>query len=186
VDANVDGVQSERVSEHTNAAAIYWGLCDATRGKEIVERLYIDETISEYVEAQPFFTKVVLQALDKLGRTDLALEIIRQRWGGRMVAKGASSVYEEWGLNGSWRSGEYSGFMRTLSHAWSAHPAEFLIRNLMGLTILEPGCRRVQVQPKRIAADYACTYPTPLGPVEVRKEGDQIWVRGPQGVEIVR
>lgn len=173
-DANLDGVLSPSVSEHANAAAILWGLCDEPLAQEIVGTLYETGEVP-HVEAQPFFTTVVLQALDRMGRTDLALCVIRDRWGARMVARGATSAYEEWTINGSRRSGQFRGFMRTVSHAWSAHPAEFLICYLIGLEILEPGCRTtVRLRPRPVPFDYEVTFPTPRGEIRVTKRGDRI------------
>ncbi|MGC9347320.1 MAG: family 78 glycoside hydrolase catalytic domain [Anaerolineae bacterium] len=183
-DARIDGGFSDLVSEHGNMAAIYWDLCDEATTAGIIAALYEDKTV-DATEAQPFFTTVVLQALDRVGRFDLALEIVRDRWGGRMVDRGASSVFEEWGINGSWRSGEYDGFLRTQSHAWSAHPAEFLIKNLMGLEILVPGCSRVRLTPKITDFDYEAVYPTPLGAVRVENAGGELTIEAPNAIEIL-
>lgn len=100
--------------------------------------------------------------------------IINERWGQRMVDKGATSTFEEWGINGSWRDGDYKGFLRTLSHAWSAHPAEFFIRNLIGLEIVEPGCKAVKVNPRNVDFDYSVVFPAPDGEIKVTKEGDKV------------
>lgn len=184
-DANLDGVLSPKVSEHANCAAILWGLCDEELAGQVVETLYESRSVA-YTEAQPFFTTVVLQALDRAGRFDLALEVIRNRWGRRMVERGASSTYEEWGTNGSWRSGEYSGFLRSLSHAWSAHPAEFLIRNVVGVEIAEPGCGKVRLRPRAVPFDYSVALPTPHGPIRVSKSGAEVDVSAPAGVQVLR
>ncbi len=183
VDANIDGALSSKVSEHTNAAAILWGLSNNSITSKIIANFYENKSIN-YTEAQPFFTAVVLQALEEANRFDLSLEIIKERWGERMVNRGATSTYEEWGINGSWRTGQYNGFLRSLSHAWSAYPAEFLIKKLISLEILEPGFRRVRLQPKRVSFDYSVEYPTPLGMIKVLKQGDFIDVVVPNGIEI--
>jgi len=184
VDANVGGMLSEKVSEHASAAAIRWGLCDDATAAEVATRLWERREVP-CTEAQPFFTSVVLDALARIGRMDLALAIIRERWGRRMVQRGATSTYEEWGINGSWRSGVYRGFLRTLSHAWSAHPAAFLIRSLPGIEIVEPGCRAVRIRPHDVPMDYEVTFPTPLGPIRVTKTGERIERSVPDGVEVV-
>ena len=184
VDANVGGRLSEKVSEHANAAAIRFGLCDDATAREVAARLWERRDVP-CTEAQPFFTSVVLDALARIGRMDLALAIIRQRWGGRMVERGATSTWEEWGINGSWRSGTYRGFLRTLSHAWSAHPAAFLIWALPGIEIVEPGCRAVRIRPHDVPLDYSVTFPTPLGPVQVTKTGDRIERSVPDGMTVV-
>ncbi len=181
-DACVAGRLSPKTSEQANMAAILWGLCTDETARAIVDRLYEKRDI-EVTEAQPFFTAVVLRALDRLGRFDLALRIIRDRWGRRMLDRGATSTFEEWQTNGTWRSGEFSGIMRTHSHAWSAAPAEFLIRHLAGIRIEEPGCRRLRVLPRETGFDYEVTFPTPPGPVRVVRREGTTDVTLPQGVE---
>jgi hypothetical protein len=183
-DARIDGDLSDLVSEHANMAAIYWDLCDESTTTNIIGALYEKKSV-DTTEAQPFFTTVVLQALDRVGRFDVALAIIRDRWGGRMVDRGASSVFEEWGINGSWRSGDYNGFLRTQSHAWSAHPAEFLIKNLMGLEILVPGCSKVRLAPKVTAFDYEAVYPTPLGAIQVRNVEGKVTIETSGAIEVI-
>ncbi len=185
VDANVNGDRSEAVSEHANLAAVRWELVDDSTAESIIEEFYDAESIS-YTEAQPFFTTVVLQALDVADRFDLALDVVRSRWGDRMVARGATSTYEEWGINGSWRDGEYRGFLRSLSHAWSAHPAEFLTRNLVGFEVLEPGCDAVRIDPHDVGFEYEVSLPTPHGTIEVAKTDTDVDVSAPDTVRVER
>ena len=182
-DANIDGQLSALASEHASAAAIWWRLCDDDLARQVAGRIWEDRA-APVTEAQPFYTTVVLWALDRIGRFDLALRVIRDRWVKRMVDKGATSTYEEWGVNGSWRYGPYHGFLRSHSHAWSACPAEFLIRNLAGLEILEPGCRKIRLSPRQVDFDYRLVFPTPLGNVEVsRRQGRVDW-SGPESIMI--
>lgn len=183
VDANVDGEQVDHVSEHTNVAAIHFGLVDDERAATIIDALYESESV-DYVEAQPFFTMVTLQALDDADRFDLALDLVRERWGERMVERGYTSTLEEWGQNGSWRNGDYEGFLRSHSHAWSAHPAEFLIRNLAGFEVREPGCETVAVDPKVVDFDYEVTIPTPLGQIDVSQADGEVRVDAPADVTV--
>lgn len=184
VDAVIDGIRSDKISEHANTAAIYWDLIDKSLEEEIIDNLYVKKTV-DYTEAQPFFTTVVLQALDRAGYFNLALDIIRERWGRRMIAKGATSTYEEWGINGSWRTGDYMGFLRSLSHAWSAHPAEFLIKNLIGLEIMEPGCGKVKVSPVEVDFNYEVEFPTLKGLFKVKKCGKKISIDSADEIEII-
>lgn len=184
-DACVAGELSPKTSEQANMAAILWGLCAEDTSRDIVRRFYEEESV-DYTEAQPFFTSVVLRALDRLGRFDLALRIIRDRWGRRMLDRGATSTFEEWQTNGTWRSGEFRTIMRTHSHAWSAAPAEFLIRHLAGIEIAEPGCATLRVQPRDVDFDYEVTFPTPRGPVRVVREDGRTDVSAPDGVSLAK
>ena len=100
-----------------------------------------------------------------------------------MLDRGASSCLEEWGMNGSWRSGRYAGFMRTLSHAWSAHPASFLITGLAGIEILEPGCARLRIRPHR-GIDFTAVFATSLGDVTVEVRDGSVTVDAPDRIQI--
>lgn len=183
-DACIDGELSPMTSEHANFAAILWGLVDEEVTKKIINVFYEDKSI-EYTEAQPFYMVVVLNALDKIGRFDLALELVRERWGKRMVDKGATSCFEEWSQNGSWRTETFRGFIRTHSHAWSACPAEFLIRNLMDLEIVEPGCQKIRLNPRKVDFDYSVQYPTPMGDIRVESRKDKVKLSVPDGIQVV-
>ena len=184
-DARVDGEFSSIVSEHGNFAAILWGLCDDETAVQIIDRLLENPQFPDLVEAQPFFMPIVLQALDRLGKFELALTLTRDRWGERMVAQGATSTYEEWSANGSMRSGTFHGFCRTHSHAWSACPASFLVNDLMGLKIEAPGCTKVSLAPHVTDFDYTATFPTPRGTIRVSCTDGVLDVTIPETIEQV-
>ena len=183
-DARIDDDLSAKTSEHANLAAIAFGLADEAQTARIIAGFYEDRSV-EFTLAEPFFTSVVLRGLVRAGRFDLAMRIIRQRWGRWMVAHGATSTSEEWGMNGSWRSGDYVGFQRTLSHAWSAFPAEFLIRYVIGLEIVTPGATAIRLEPRDIGLDYEIVYPLLAGDVHVLRRGPTIHVDLPDGVQRV-
>jgi len=183
MDAVDDGKRSERTSEHGNAAAIAFGCIDDVTADRIIDTVFENATVST-TEAQPFFMVVVLEALRKRGRTDLALRLIDERWGKRMVDRGRTSCTEEWYENGSWRSGDWHGFQRTHSHAWSACAAEFLVVGLAGIEILEPGCSKLRVTPFAAASPYEVVYPTPAGDVNVKWDGTRAHVDVPDGIEV--
>jgi hypothetical protein len=183
-DAVAGGVSTGRFSEQTNAAAILFDLADAEQTVAIIERLwargdnFLAGTNNGVSEANPFFSSVILRALSAADRPDLALRLIRDRWGRRMLDLGSTSTHEEWSVHGSWRHGErFLPIMRTLSHAWSAFPARWLIEHLAGITIEEPGCRTVRVRPVPTEFDYDVTFPTPAGSVAVRCRNGRVDVR---------
>lgn len=184
-DGFIDGAPGAGISEHSNMAAIRWGLADVVRAREVIGHLYEQQDVS-FLEANPFFCVVVLAALRRAGRMDLALALIRDRWGRRMVDVGMTSTTEEWNASGSWRGpgNSYVGIYRSLSHPWSACPAEFLVRQLAGFEILEPGCGRVRISPHAAPFDYTTRICTPHGQIEVRWENGAAHVRTPDGVAV--
>lgn len=188
-DARIDGQLSEMHSEHASMAAIYFGLVDDSVARSILRRFYESPALPPgqlpyTAECEPFFCVFVLNALHRAGRRDLALKVIRDRWGRRMLDKGATSVFEEWSPEGSWRNGEFFGQMRSHSHAWSATPAEFLIRNLAGLEILEPGGKRVRVNPYQTDFSYEVCYPLQSGHVLVKWDGENLHTTPSDGIEV--
>jgi alpha-L-rhamnosidase len=185
VDAVYQGERSDRYSEQSNTAAIAFDCVDDVTSDAIIDALFGPPQV-RIVEAQPFFMVVVLEALRKRGRMDLALQLIDERWGKRMVDRGRTSCTEEWYENGSWRSGDWHGFQRTHSHAWSAAAAEFLITGLAGISILEPGCSALQIQPFSADDPYEVIYPTPKGPVRVTWDGGDAEIHAPDGVRVQR
>lgn len=184
VDAVADGKQSDRVSEHGNAAAIAFGCINDDTADTIINIVFDSRSVKT-TEAQPFFMVVVLEALRQRGRTDLALRLIEDRWGKRMVDCGRTSCTEEWYENGSWRDGYWHGFERTHSHAWSSCAAEFLIKGLAGIQILEPGCKKLSINPYHADHSYEVVYPTPHGDLTVKWDGRQVTSHAPNGVQVV-
>lgn len=198
------------VSEQANMAAIAWGLASENQAASIVDHLFESADVP-YRESAPYFAAVSLKAFSACDRRDLALRYVTERWGRRMVDRGMTSVTEEWTASGSWRgrnrrhmgqagheppfmpvgawhgpASRYVGMYRSLSHAWSAAPAEFLIRDMAGFRILTPGCSRIELNPFAADFDYQVTVPTPRGDVRVAWHDGTLTVDAPDGVEVVR
>lgn len=193
----VDSVDAEEpsgeFSEHANAAAIEFGLADEAQSRAIIDRLwargdhFLAGTNNGVTEATPYFSSVILKALSRAQRTDLAIQLIRDRWGRRMLDTGSTSTNEEWSVHGSWRNGgEFLPIMRTLSHAWSAFPARWLPEYLAGVCILDPGCSRLSVRPAQTEFDWKSRFPTPHGIVTVASAGGSITVEAPESITIER
>lgn len=185
VDAVSRRGKSDRCSEHGNAAAIAFDCVDADEAARIIDIVFERRAV-KVTEAQPFFMVVVLEALRKAGRRDLALRLIDERWGRRMVDRGRTSCTEEWYENGSWRNGTWQGFERTHSHAWSAIAAEFLTAGLGGISIVEPGCRKIKVDPYPAEFPYEVVYPVSAGAVRISWNGRSVKIDPPKGVTLVK
>ena len=131
----------------------------------------------------------MLEALAKAGRQDEAMDIIRDFWGG-MLDLGATTFWEDFDLD--WaknagpidrlpREGEddihadfggycYVGHRHSLCHGWASGPTAWMSRHLLGVEILEPGCRKVRVKPYLGDLEWMeGAYPTPYGPIEIKQ-----------------
>ncbi len=173
------------ITEHSNLAPLAFGLTGEEQSRRVIDHLY-DSADVDFLEAEPFFCHVVLRGLRAVGRMDLALRLIRDRWGRRMVEQGMTSVTEEWNASGSWRGTDnrYVGIFRSLSHAWSGCPAEFLVHQLTGFEVIEPACAVVRLSPYQGEFDYHVVIPTPRGDIEVHCENGRTRVAASEAIEV--
>lgn len=114
----------------------------------------------------PFFAYYALWALFETGRTLAALNTIRKHYGG-LVARGATTVWEDW-AGGSSRS-----------HGWGAGPTCLLGKYILGVEPTAPGFTEFNVLPALGDLPSARgRVPTPHGAVEVA------WERTESGVSL--
>ncbi len=160
-----------------------------------------------------FYSYYILAARALAGETEGALRDMKEYYGG-MLKLGATTFWEDfdldWTVNdkGEWDAhrideivpeGEkdihadfgkycYIGLRHSLCHGWSSGPCTFIARHILGVKVLEPGCRRVEVKPNLCGLDYIKgSYPTPFGKIEVYADKDgKVEITAPDGVEIVR
>ena len=137
-----------------------------------------------------FYGYYVLQALAKSGDHQTALEFIRTYWGA-MLDLGATTFWEDFNLewlpnaaridelvpagkvdiHGDFGAYCYKGFRHSLCHGWASGPTAWMSQQVLGVTPLEPGCKRVRITPGLGDLQWAeGTYPTPLGPIRIRHE----------------
>jgi len=158
-----------------------------------------------------FYGYYVLEARAAAGDYQGCLDCIRNYWGA-MLDLGATTFWEDFNLDwvpGSGRIDQltpagkkdihgdfgnycYKGFRHSLCHGWASGPTTWLSRHVLGIEILEPGCKAIRVEPH--LGDLAWvegTFPTSFGVVKVRhdKRPDgsiQSKVEAPPGVRVVR
>lgn len=171
-------------------AAAFLILADIAKGREaeLLTKDVIEKDGAHRIST--FMGFYVLQALAKTGRTGTALQMIRDFWGA-MLSRGATTFWEDFNLDwleGSGRIDEltrdgekdlhgdygaycYKGFRHSLCHGWASGPTAFLSRTVLGVTPVEPGCRKVRIAPDLGDLSFAeGTYPTPYGLIRVRHE----------------
>lgn len=153
----------------------------------------------------------ILLALAQAGDYTGALRIIREFWGG-MLKLGATTFWEDFDI--AWlkdaapidrlpRAGEidvhgtygrfcYTGYRHSLCHGWASGPTAWLSQCVLGVEILEPGCRKVRIAPHLGDLDWAKgAFPTPFGQIllEHRRQPDgsvESVIQAPPQIEIIR
>jgi hypothetical protein len=142
-----------------------------------------------------FYGYYVLQARAKAGDVPGCLQCIRDYWGG-MLDMGATSFWEDFDLqwtknaapidqlvpagkkdiHGDFGNYCYEGFRHSLCHGWASGPTAWLSEHVLGIRIVEDGCRKVAVKPQLGDLEWANgSFPTPHGLIRVSH------TRGPDG-----
>lgn len=157
-----------------------------------------------------FWGYYVLMALAELGETDFALDIIREYWGA-MLDLGATAFWEDfdikWAEN-AYRIDElpqkdkndahgdfgkfcYTQLRHSLCHGWASGPTSFLSRHILGIKPIEPGYKKIKIEPHLGKLSYAeGKIPTQYGVIRVRYERNDKDVKTgisvPDGIELIK
>ncbi|MES2240601.1 MAG: alpha-L-rhamnosidase C-terminal domain-containing protein [Bacteroidota bacterium] len=158
-----------------------------------------------------FFGYYMLEAQAKAEDYTGALNNIRQFWGG-MLDLGATTFWEEFDIDeakGAARIDEivpagkkdyhlstgiecYKGIRRSLCHGWSSGPTAWLSEHVLGIKILEPGAKKVKIEPHLGDLEWVeGTFPTAYGVIYVKhikqKDGKiKTEVKAPKEVQVVQ
>lgn len=156
-----------------------------------------------------FYGYYMLQAQALAGEYEIAMDIIRQFWGG-MLDMGATTFWEDFNLDwldnaarideitpegkkdihGDYGAYCYLGYRHSFCHGWSAGPTAWLSEHVLGIKVLEPGCRVIKIEPNLGDLEWVeGTFPTPYGVVEIKhtKKPDgriSSKIKVPKGVKI--
>jgi hypothetical protein len=158
-----------------------------------------------------FYGYYMLEAQAKAGEYKAAMDNIRQYWGG-MLDMGATSFWEDfdldWTINAARidelvPSGKkdihadygaycYENLRHSLCHGWASGPTSWLTAHVLGVRVLEPGCKKLSIEPHLGDLQWAeGTFPTPHGLVHIKhtkEAGGKVKtdVKAPKGVKIVK
>src|SRR5581483_9949622 len=153
------GSLSETFSAQTHCLMALAQIADESRMPRCIQ-IALETTREEgFVQVgTPYFMFFVFELLDRLGRHDRILELSREKWGA-MLQAGSTACWEV-----------FPGFMhggrntRSCCHAWSAAPAYFFIRNLLGIRPISP--QRYLFSPNPCGLKWCSGgHPTPWGPI---------------------
>lgn len=158
-----------------------------------------------------FYGYYMLQALAKGGYYEEAMDIISQFWGG-MLDLGATTFWEDFNLEWTENVGRidefvpegkmdihgdfgaycYPGFRHSFCHGWASGPTAWMSEHVLGIKVLEAGCKKIQITPHLGKLQWAeGTFPTPHGILKVRHEKQpdgtvKTTFKAPKGVKVVK
>jgi len=171
-----DGAGVAHSSIHANIAAIAFGLLpEPARGK------VMEHVRSRGMACSTYFSQYLLEACFAAGCGGYARALMTadgdRGWLG-MKRAGATVCMESWSSevkpNQDW------------NHAWSAAPLNIVSRFVLGVSMLEPGARKVAIAPDLCGMDYAeGVVPTARGPVKVSASASSLAVETPVPARVV-
>ena len=153
-------VEKRYYRKHANILAAYFGFFDRDTCGDLLRRILNDDSLGV---VQPYFCHFLLEAVYRNGlREEFTLPILEQ-WKApvRECPKGLAE--------GFYKPQEDYSFDH--SHAWGGTPAYALPLALSGLEILEPGFRKIRLNPSLLGLEQAqVEIPTPYGMIRLSME----------------
>ena len=158
-----------------------------------------------------FYGYYMLEAMAKAGNYEGAMQVIRDFWGG-MLDMGATSFWEDFNIDwlpnaapidelvpegkkdihGDFGAYCYEGFRHSLCHGWASGPTAWMIEHVLGVEVVEAGCKVVKITPHLGDLQWAKgSFPTPYGDITIshsRKADGSIKteIDAPRGVKVIR
>jgi hypothetical protein len=159
-----------------------------------------------------FYGYYLLQAMAKAGDYEGAMDMIRTFWGA-MLDLGATTFWEDFNIDwlredvapidelvppgkkdihGDFGAYCYTGFRHSLCHGWASGPTAWLSNHVLGVEVVEPGCKVLRIVPHLGDLDWAeGTFPAPYGEVRIshrKTAGGKVdtSIKAPKSVRIIR
>ena len=196
---------AEPGSKQAAALMALAGILDAEKANE--EVLTVDGARG----FSTFYGYYMLQAMAKAGNYEGAMQVIRDFWGG-MLDMGATSFWEDFNIDwlpnaapidelvpegkkdihGDFGAYCYEGFRHSLCHGWASGPTAWMIEHVLGVEVVEAGCKVVKITPHLGDLQWAKgSFPTPYGDIAIshtRKADGSVKteIDAPRGVKVIR
>lgn len=184
--------------------ASLYALAGGVDSREISEKLL---TVGGAKGLSTFLGGYVLRSMHNGGFTEEAVQIMKEYWGA-MLDFGATTFWEDFDIDwvtektvgidrivpngmtdihGDFGKFCYTQLRHSLCHGWASGPTSFLSQVITGIEILEPGCRKVRVNPTLGGLEHIKTkYPTPYGCIEVEADSNGTKINSPKEIEVIQ
>jgi len=140
-----------------------------------------------------FYGYYMLKARAKAGDYQGAIDNIRDYWGA-MLDMGATTFWEDFDIDWTNNAAHideivspgkidihsaygnycYVGFRHSLCHGWASGPTSWLSQYVLGVNVVEPGCKTIRIEPHLGDLQWVKgTFPTPIGVVFIEHKRDE-------------
>ncbi len=176
VDNIEKGLKGKVVSQHANAAVVYFNIAPEERWPRIFTTILDEEHVKltktwrwdkdrpfnsaeDIIMVQPFFSVFLHGAMANAGMINTLLENIKSKWG-PMIEQGPT-LWESWQITN----------ITSTCHGFSSSPTYYLSTQILGVMPLENGFKRFRLHIQDCEIKWAKgTVPTPYGMISVEWE----------------
>ncbi|MBX2814607.1 MAG: glycoside hydrolase family 78 protein [Saprospiraceae bacterium] len=185
-DALIINEQSTRYTEHANAMALAEQIATPEQARSIIEKV-LDEDELNYLHrasgmtmVTPAMSHFLHKGLCEYDQIDASFDLFRKRFDKMLQDEYNGTLWEEWWLDGTGRSGRRVEKTRSDAQTESAFPPALFGEYLLGVLPLEPGWKTAFVQPRNHRLGHLkADVPTPLGILSVE------WAREKDGTGVL-
>ncbi|WNC69146.1 alpha-L-rhamnosidase N-terminal domain-containing protein [Thalassotalea nanhaiensis] len=177
VDALIDGEQSNQYSEHANAMALALNIATKQQADMVIKTL-LDDTPDNYITrangmtmVTPAMSYFLHKGIANYGYIDESFALMRKRFDKMLAPQYNGTLWEEWWLDGTGRSGTFINNGRTRSDAQteSAFAPALFAEYLLGIKPIEPGMRTITLaKRKHSISNMEGTVATPYGLLKIQ------------------
>lgn len=181
VDAWIDGEQSEACGEHANAMALAMGIATEKQAQAVAKQLLIQDSL-DYINRSngmtmvtPAMSHFLHKGLAEYGFVDESFELFRRRFDKMLDPTTNGTLWEEWWLDHTGRSGRKRPKSRSDGQTESCFPPDLFGQYLLGIEPVEPGLGKVVLsRPNTDLQKIEGSVPGPKGNLDVKWtfEGD--------------
>lgn len=198
-DAWINGKRSKKFSEHANAMALALKIADKKQAKAIAEQLltkdkhdYMTRT-SGTVMVTPAMSYFLHTGLARNGYIDESFTMFKARFDKMLNPPTATNgtLWEEWWVDGTGRTGKFLKNGRTRSDAQteSAFPPALFAEHYLGVMPTKPAMKEIEVTyHKTEVKNIESSVPTPQGNFDIKwnvsDKSSELVMNVPKGVQI--
>lgn len=182
VDAMMGEKQSTQFSEHANAMVLALNIASKKQAERVIQTL-LDATPDNYITrangmtmVTPAMSYFLHKGIANYGYIDESFSLMRKRFDKMLTPEHNGTLWEEWWLHGSGRTGTFIDNGRTRSDAQteSAFSPALFAEFLLGVKPIEPGMKTILVQKKNHGIeDMHGVIATPQGNLKIQWHDSQ-------------
>jgi hypothetical protein len=174
-DAFIDGKTSSAFSEHGNTMALAEGIATKEQAEKVISTL-LKKDDNNFIKrangmtmVSPAMSYFLHKGLANYGYEQASLELLYSKFSKMLSKESNGTLWEEWWLNGSGRTGEFiGGRTRSDAQTESAFPPDLIASYVLGLEVTKPGMTEIIIsQPKMDLKNINAAIPTPQGILKI-------------------